>query len=221
MNLKWTVILCGLFWIYLEWFKTYTFCTSGQRLHCDPEVSVYTCSGHGLPQSGGHTRTWSTGILWLGMVGRGVAQREPHQSLSCVACTWTDLHHFKTCLFMSWSKGQQGDWLCMMSEQMTCVYKSTVPRGLWVCIRCLLEHHSWHRACSSVAVGALSSCMPHIALGWTVLLHRRHPQPFKTQKQTLKTAQTELRLCVSSSVAMINSAPAERYWVTHSQVKTL
>lgn len=39
-------------------------------------------------------------ILSPGMAGRGVAQKEPLQSLSYVACTWTKLHVSQMCLFI-------------------------------------------------------------------------------------------------------------------------
>lgn len=94
---SWTFTVCISPW-YGAIDKTHTFCRSVQQLHCDPEAGVYTCSGQGLAQSWKHTHRQDSDILWLGMAVRGVSQREPLQSQSCVVCTWTTWHYLLECM---------------------------------------------------------------------------------------------------------------------------
>lgn len=76
----------------MQWWYTHTFCTNIHHLHCDPEVSVCTCSGQGSSQFGERNCKQDSGIPSPGTVEPMAAQRKPFQSLSYAACTWTRSH---------------------------------------------------------------------------------------------------------------------------------
>lgn len=124
MKELWTVVSVWMRWCHgswKEWCTTHTFCTDGRQPRCAPAAGVCTGNGQGSSKSEGRTGMPDSGILEPGTARGGVAQKEPPQSRSCAACTWTQT---RACVGEGVCCDQRGSPCCALLH--LCVQKHCV-----------------------------------------------------------------------------------------------